>query len=283
MQDASAPSLRDNGGTVAGHAENAVPAVRVDDLHKSFSTTPVLEGVSFDVSAGQVVAIAGASGSGKSTLLRCINLLEIPDRGTITIAGEQIRLGTVRGRTAALDPAQVDRIRSRIGMVFQNFNLWTHMTVLENLIEAPIQVQRRPRAEVVAEGMELLDKVGLADKCDVYPAFLSGGQQQRAGIARALAIKPDLLLFDEPTSALDPELVGEVLTVIRGLAREGRTMILVTHEMRFAADVSDRVIFLHAGRIEDDGPPSQVLRNPKSARCAAFISRYANDHSGTVP
>jgi octopine/nopaline transport system ATP-binding protein len=251
-------------------------AIAVTDLHKSFGRNEVLCGVSLDAREGEVISIIGASGSGKSTLLRCIPLLEVPDAGTIAIAGEAIRLRTRHGRNVAADAAQVNRLRASLGFVFQSFNLWAHMTVLQNVIEAPVHVQRRPRADCIAEAEALLDKVGLADKRDAYPAQLSGGQQQRAAIARALAMHPRALLFDEPTSALDPELVGEVLRVIRGLAGEGRTMLIVTHEMAFAADVSTRTIFLHAGKIEEQGPPAQIFNTPLTDRCRQFVTRHLN-------
>ena len=222
-----------------------------------------------------MISLIGSSGSGKSTFLRCINLLEIPDSGTVTVGSERIRMKkNRRGETVPADPKQVDRIRTRLGMVFQHFNLWTHMTVLQNVIEAPVHVLDRSKKEVIQRAMMYLDKVGIADKADAYPSQLSGGQQQRAAIARALAMEPDILMFDEPTSALDPELVGEVLVVMRNLADEGRTMIVATHEMGFARDVSSRVIFLDAGRIEEDGPPSEVFSRPSSARCRQFLSGY---------
>jgi len=242
----------------------------VRDIHKRFGALEVLKGISVSASDGDVISIIGASGSGKSTLLRCINMLEVPDSGEIRVAGEAIRLGD----GARPDRRQVDRMRTRLGMVFQSFNLWTHLTILENVIEAPVHVQKRPRQECVDEAMMLLEKVGIADKRDHYPVHLSGGQQQRAAIARALAMRPQVLLFDEPTSALDPELVGEVLRVIRELAREGRTMLIVTHELRFAREVSTRTIFLHEGRIEEDGPPDRVLVSPASERCRQFIAAH---------
>jgi octopine/nopaline transport system ATP-binding protein len=251
-------------------------AVAVHDLYKRFGTNEVLKGVSLTAEAGAVISIIGASGSGKSTLLRCIPLLEVPDAGSIAIAGEEIRMRVRHGRREPIDGAQVNRVRAALGFVFQGFNLWPHMTVLQNVIEAPVHVQRRPLAEVVAEAEAILEKVGMADKRNAYPAHLSGGQQQRAAIARALAMRPQALLFDEPTSALDPELVGEVLRVIRALAEEGRTMLIVTHEMAFAAEMSDRTIFLHAGRIEEEGPPSQVLGDPKTERCRQFVLRHLN-------
>jgi octopine/nopaline transport system ATP-binding protein len=253
----------------------APEALAVTDLHKSFGPLEVLKGVSLTANEGDVISIIGASGSGKSTLLRCINLLEVPDSGQVRVAGETIAMRPARdGRAEPADRRQVDRIRSRLGMVFQSFNLWSHLTVLENVIEAPVHVLKRPRAECVTDAMALLEKVGIAKKRDHYPAHLSGGQQQRAAIARALAMMPQVLLFDEPTSALDPELVGEVLRVIRQLAREGRTMLIVTHEMGFAREVSNRAIFLHQGRVEEEGPPAQVLGEPRSERCRQFIQSH---------
>jgi len=248
------------------------PAIEVHDLYKSFASIRVLEGVSLAAHEGDVVSIIGSSGSGKSTLLRCINLLETPDAGLIRVRGEEIRLKR-RGSTAVPeDPKQVDRIRTRLGMVFQGFNLWSHMTVLQNVIEAPVHVLGVPKAEAVSRAEALLEKVGIAEKHDHYPAHLSGGQQQRAAIARALAMEPDAILFDEPTSALDPELVGEVLRVIRQLAEEGRTMLIVTHEMGFAREVSSEVVFLHQGRVEERGAPSQVFGDPRSERCRQFLA-----------
>jgi octopine/nopaline transport system ATP-binding protein len=253
----------------------AGPALAVRDLAKRFGDLEVLRGITTTAVDGDVVAIIGSSGSGKSTFLRCINLLEIPDAGEIRVGGEVIGLRRRRDGTAVpADRRQVDRIRTQLGMVFQGFNLWSHMTVLENLIEAPVHVQRRPRAEAVAEAEALLAKVGIVDKRDHYPSHLSGGQQQRAAIARALAMRPRVMLFDEPTSALDPELVGEVLRVIRQLAEEGRTMLIVTHEMGFAREVATRVLFLHQGRIEEEGPPQQVFGDPRSARCRQFIASH---------
>jgi octopine/nopaline transport system ATP-binding protein len=252
------------------------PTVAVRDIHKSFGPLQVLKGVSLEAGDGEVISIIGASGSGKSTLLRCIPLLEIPNAGEISIAGETLKLRPgVRG--AAMRPAdqgQLTRLRAQLGFVFQSFNLWPHMTVLENVIEVPVHVQKRPRAEAVDEAMSALEKVGIAAKRDSYPAHLSGGQQQRAAIARALAVRPKAILFDEPTSALDPELVGEVLRVIKALAEEGRTMLIVTHEMGFAAEVSTRAVFLHAGQIEEQGPPRQVFSDPISERCRQFVTRH---------
>ena len=249
------------------------PAVTVEDLYKSFGPLEVLKGVSLTAREGDVVSIIGASGSGKSTFLRCINLLELPNRGRITIAGEEVRFKPrPKGHLVPADMRQVERIRTRLGMVFQSFNLWAHMTVLQNVMEAPVHVLKTPKAEARERAEQILNRVGLWDKRDQYPAFLSGGQQQRAAIARALAIEPSVMLFDEPTSALDPELVGEVLKVIRDLAEEGRTMILVTHEMKFARDVSSHVMFLHGGLVEEEGPPKQVFLDAASERCRNFVS-----------
>jgi octopine/nopaline transport system ATP-binding protein len=249
------------------------PAVSVRDLHKRFSGLEVLKGISLDAYEGDVISILGASGSGKSTLLRCINLLEIPEQGEVIVDGETIGLrARADGRREPTDRAQVDRIRTQLGMVFQGFNLWSHMTVLENLMEAPVHVQERPRADALREAEALLEKVGIADKRDAYPAHLSGGQQQRAAIARALAMHPRVLLFDEPTSALDPELVGEVLRVMCTLAAEGRTMLVVTHEMGFAREVSNRVMFLNQGVIEEQGKPADLFTAPRSDRLRQFLS-----------
>ena len=248
--------------------------VEVDGLRKRFGALEVLKGISLDARQGDVISILGASGSGKSTFLRCLNLLEIPDAGKVTISGETIAMKEGKGgKMMPADQRQVDRLRTRLGMVFQNFNLWSHMTILENLIEAPVHVQKRPRAECIAEAEVLLEKVGIAAKRDAYPAHLSGGQQQRAAIARALAMRPEVMLFDEPTSALDPELVGEVLRVMRELAEEGRTMLVVTHEMGFAREVSNRIVFFHQGLVEEQGPPGEVLSRPQSPRLQQFLAR----------
>jgi len=243
---------------------NAEPALVVEDIHKSFGELEVLKGISLTAQKGDVISIIGASGSGKSTFLRCINFLESPDRGRIVLNGEEV--------AADADPKRIQHLRARLGMVFQQFNLWGHMTVLENVMEGPVQVLKRQKAEVREEALEILGKVGIAQKQDAYPAQLSGGQQQRVAIARALAMRPEVLLFDEPTSALDPELVGEVLRVMRGLAEEGRTMIVVTHEMGFAREVSSHAMFLHQGRVEEEGPPSSLFGAPKSERCRAFLA-----------
>jgi len=249
-----------------------VEALVVEDIHKSFDDLSVLRGVSMQAHEGDVLSIIGASGSGKSTLLRCINLLELPDAGEIRVGGEPIKFTSRKGQRVPADTKQVERLRSRLGMVFQSFNLWSHMNVMQNVTEVPVQVLGVTKAEARERAEHYLQRVGLWEKRDTYPAYLSGGQQQRAAIARALAIEPRVMLFDEPTSALDPELVGEVLKVISDLANEGRTMILVTHEMKFARDVSTQVIFLHEGQVEEKGTPKQVFYNPASDRCRAFVS-----------
>ncbi|OHV73301.1 ABC transporter ATP-binding protein [Ensifer sp. LCM 4579] len=250
----------------------AAEAIAVSDLHKRFGPLDVLKGVSLTARPGDVIAIIGGSGSGKSTLLRCINMLELPSAGRISVHGEEIRMKSDgKGGLVPADRRQVQRIRTQLGMVFQSFNLWQHMTILENVIEAPVHVLGRSRAEAVEMAEALLRRVGLHEKRDAYPAFLSGGQQQRAAIARALAIQPLVMLFDEPTSALDPELVGEVLSVIGDLAQEKRTMILVTHEMKFARNVANHIVFLHNGIIEEQGPPEAIFGAPKSERLKKFI------------
>jgi ABC-type histidine transport system ATPase subunit len=247
-------------------------ALSVTDIHKRFGSLEVLNGISLAAQKGDVISVLGASGSGKSTLLRCMNLLEIPDKGTIIVGDETVKMKIARGgRQVPADTRQVERIRTRLSMVFQQFNLWSHMTIMQNIIEAPVHVLKIPKAEALARAETYLSKVGIADKCDAYPAHLSGGQQQRAAIARALAMEPAVMLFDEPTSALDPELVGEVLQVMRDLAVEGRTMIVVTHEMGFAREVSSRVVFLNLGLIEEDGPPAEVFERPRSQRFRQFI------------
>ena len=257
----------------AAPAIGAEPALVAEDVHKRFGNLEVLKGVSLTAQEGDVIAMLGASGSGKSTFLRCINLLETPDEGHVYVRGELIRMTkNRRGEVVPADQKQVARIRSRLAMVFQQFNLWSHMTVLENVIEAPVHVHKVPKAKAVDQAKLILDKVGILDKLDYYPSHLSGGQQQRVGIARALAMEPDVLLFDEPTSSLDPELVGEVLRVMRQLAEEGRTMIVVTHELGFAREVSSHVVFLHQGRIEEEGRPGDVLANPKSERLRQFLA-----------
>lgn len=253
-------------------AAGVAEAIHVENLHKRFGDLHVLKGVSLSARDGEVVAIIGGSGSGKSTLLRCINCLENPTSGLIRVNGEEIRLKPDgRGGAMPADRRQIERIRSRLSMVFQSFNLWSHLTLLENVIEVPVHVLGVKRDEAIRTAEALLRRVGLAEKRDTYPAFLSGGQQQRGAIARALAIQPRVMLFDEPTSALDPELVGEVLRVIADLAREGRTMVLVTHEMKFAREVASHVVFLHNGQIEEQGPPEAVFGNPRSERLKQFI------------
>jgi histidine transport system ATP-binding protein len=245
----------------------------VNDLHKSFGPLEVLKGVSLTAGAGDVISIIGSSGSGKSTLLRCINFLEMPDAGTVSLNGEEIRMTAHRfGHRVPADHKQLLRLRTRLAMVFQHFNLWAHMTALENIIEGPIHVLGLPREEALRRARHYLDKVGLDGVETKYPAHLSGGQQQRVAIARALAMEPDVLMFDEPTSALDPELVGEVLKVMQQLAGEGRTMIVVTHEMGFARDVSSHVIFLHNGRTEEEGAPDRLLDESRSERLKQFLS-----------
>ena len=247
--------------------------LKVEDLHKRFGDVEVLKGVSLEARTGDVIAMIGSSGSGKSTLLRCINLLETPNSGRVSVNGELIRMKPLPDGTARPeDMKQVERIRSKLAMVFQSFNLWTHRTILENVIEAPVHVLGVPKKEAIERAEALLAKVGIAEKRNYYPNHLSGGQQQRAAIARALAMEPSVLLFDEPTSALDPELVGEVLQVMRKLAEEGRTMLVVTHEMGFARDVASEIVFLHKGQIEEKGPPREVLAQPKSERLKQFLS-----------
>ncbi len=247
-------------------------AIRLRAIHKHFGAAHVLRGIDLDAARGDVVSIIGSSGSGKSTLLRCIPFLERPDSGEVTVGPTTIIRGAPGARASRAETAAIRDVRGRVGFVFQNFNLWPHLTALGNVMEVPVQVQRRPKAEVRDEAEALLDKVGLSARRDAWPAHLSGGQQQRVAIARALAIRPEALLFDEPTSALDPELVGEVLSVIRALAEEGRTMILVTHEMNFARHVSTKTIFLHSGLVEEVGSPEQVFGDPVSERCRKFVA-----------
>ncbi|WP_278921930.1 MULTISPECIES: ABC transporter ATP-binding protein [Pseudophaeobacter] len=252
----------------------APAALKVIDLHKRFGAHEVIKGVSLEAQKGEVIAILGASGSGKSTFLRCINLLETPNSGEVWLAGEQMRMTqNRRGEIVPQDLRQVEGMRARLAMVFQGFNLWSHMTVMENVMEGPLYVQGTPPAQAREKAEALLAKVGLSDRADYYPAHLSGGQQQRVAIARALAMDPDVMLFDEPTSALDPELVGEVLGVMRDLADEGRTMLVVTHEMGFARDVSTRTVFLHQGEVCEEGPPAELFSNPQTPEFQAFLSR----------
>lgn len=250
-------------------------ALDLQDVHKSYGSLDVLKGVSLTAYDGDVISILGSSGSGKSTLLRCINLLEKPNQGRIIIGNDELMLKpTKSGELQAADIKQLESLRARVGFVFQNFNLWPHKTILQNIIEGPTQVLKIKQAQAISDAEKLLDKVGLLDKKDAYPANLSGGQRQRVAIARALAMQPQVLLFDEPTSALDPELVNEVLAVMRELAEEGRTMLIVTHEMRFAREVSSKVVFLHQGVIEEIGTPEQVFDNPKSERVKDFMASH---------
>ena len=249
------------------------PMLFVDNLHKRYGDNEVLKGVSLKAKRGDVISVIGSSGSGKSTMLRCINFLEQPNAGRIFVDGEEVR--TAKDKAGALkvaDHKQLQRMRTRLSMVFQHFNLWTHMTVLENIVEAPLHVLGLSRKEAEDRARTYLEKVGLAPRVEKqYPSHLSGGQQQRVAIARALAMSPDVMLFDEPTSALDPELVGEVLKVMQALAEEGRTMIVVTHEMGFAREVSNHVVFLHQGVVEEEGHPREVLKTPRSERLQKFL------------
>ncbi len=256
-------------------AAETTPVLAISGLHKSYGDLEVLKGVDLVAPRGHVVSLIGSSGSGKSTLLRCANLLENSQEGEIAFEGEPV---SWRGHGPArrpADPRQVTRIRTNLSMVFQQFNLWAHMTILQNVMEAPVTVLGRPRSEVESAARSYLDKVGIGDKCDVYPAQLSGGQQQRAAIARALCMEPRAILFDEPTSALDPELEQEVVRVIKGLAEEGRTMVIVTHDMAMARDCSDHVIFLHQGLVEEEGPPDRLFGAPESVRLRGFLSSTA--------
>jgi ABC-type histidine transport system ATPase subunit len=249
----------------------SIPVVELSGIHKSFGANAVLRGISLIANEGEVITLIGSSGSGKSTLLRCINLLEVPEQGQVRIGGEDVSLSLPGPHRRPTNETQIRRIRSELGMVFQSFNLWSHMSVLDNVMAAPLRVQGRDAADVRAEAMATLAKVGLAEKAEAWPAELSGGQQQRAAIARALCINPRVMLFDEPTSALDPELQVEVTRVIRLLADEGRTMVLVTHDMGLARAISSRVLFLHQGLIEVEAPPETLFTAPKSARVAQFL------------
>ena len=251
--------------------------LEITNIHKRFGDLEVLHGISLTAHSGDVISLIGSSGSGKSTFLRCINLLEMPEQGEIRLAGEEIELLADKlGNRQPAKPRQVENLRARLSMVFQQFNLWSHMTILQNVIEGPMLVQGLSKAESTDVGMNFLEKVGIADKAETYPAFLSGGQQQRAAIARALAMRPEAILFDEPTSALDPELVGEVLGVMQQLADEGTTMIVVTHEMGFARDVSNKAIFLHDGLIAEAGDPQEIFNNPQTKRLQQFLSSARN-------
>ncbi|KMW60746.1 Histidine ABC transporter, ATP-binding protein HisP [Candidatus Rhodobacter oscarellae] len=251
---------------------NDAPVIEIRNLHKSFGNLEVLKGIDMTAPKGHVLSLIGSSGSGKSTLLRCANLLEDSQDGEILFEGEPISWRGAGLSRHPADKAQVTRIRTNLSMVFQQFNLWAHMTILQNVMEAPVTVLGRDRAEVEARARDYLAKVGIGDKCDAYPAELSGGQQQRAAIARALCMEPRALLFDEPTSALDPELEQEVVRVIKALAEEGRTMLIVTHDMALARDVSDHVMFLHQGRIEEEGRPDTLFGAPKTDRLRQFLS-----------
>ena len=247
--------------------------LEIDHLKKGFGDVQVLSDISLSVDEGQVVSIIGPSGSGKSTLLRCATLLETMDGGTLKYLG-QYAARDEGGKSVYVSAAELRRLRGCFGLVFQNFNLFPHYSVLKNIMEAPVLIQKRPKDEVRAEAMALLDKMGLANRADAYPCQLSGGQQQRVSIARALAMKPKMLFFDEPTSALDPELTGEILKVIRDLAAEHMTMVIVTHEMAFARDVSDHVIFMDGGVIVEQGAPEAIINNPKQERTIQFLSRF---------
>ena len=258
----------------------AAPLVRITGLHKSYGALDVLKGIDLDVRAGEKVSIIGPSGSGKTTMLRCVNFLEKPTQGQILIDGELLGQKRVGDGFADVDDRTLARQRAGIGMVFQRFNLFPHLSVLKNVTVGPIKVAKVPAAEAEAIAIDLLDKVGLAAKRDAYPEQLSGGQQQRVAIARALAMRPKLMLFDEATSALDPELVGEVLGVMAGLAHEGMTMMIVTHEMQFAEDVSDRVVFMDGGVVIEQGPPGQLFHAPEHPRTRAFLSAVLHKRAG---
>jgi polar amino acid transport system ATP-binding protein len=246
----------------------------ISGLTKSFGANVVLDGVSLQVARGQTVCLLGPSGSGKSTLLRCVNWLEKPDQGAVYLSGR--RIGMREGGHVAMSTSELAKERARIGMVFQHFNLWPHLSVIQNLIEAPIYVQKRNRDEVIAEAEVLLERVGLSAKKDDFPSRLSGGQKQRVGIARALAMKPELLLFDEPTSALDPELVGEVVAVMKKLADSGSTMLVVTHEMSFARETADQVVLMDGGKVVESGEPATFFTKPKTDRARQFLQRYVS-------
>lgn len=252
---------------------NSMPVLNVERLNKSYGTHHVLRGIDMSVRAGEVTCIVGPSGSGKSTLLRCLNYLEVPNSGAIFLEGTPVGVRWRGDKLYQMTFNELSVQRQKMGMVFQNFNLFPHKTALENIIEAPVIVKRRNKAEAIAEAMVLLDKVGLRERAHYYPKQLSGGQQQRVAIARSLAMQPTLMLFDEPTSALDPELVGEVLSVMRQLAEEGMTMVVVTHEMSFARDVADHLIFMDGGVIVESGPPKEVLARPQHSRTQSFLAR----------
>lgn len=258
--------------TMSESPQPQTPVIEIRNLHKAYAQLEVIRGVDLIANRGHVVSLIGSSGSGKSTLLRCCNLLEDSQKGEIIFEGEPVRWRGSDDNRVPADRTQVTRLRTNLSMVFQQFNLWSHLTILQNVMEAPVHVLRRNPAEVESRARSLLAKVGIGDKADAWPAQLSGGQQQRAAIARALCMEPKALLLDEPTSALDPELQQEVVRVIKDLAAEHRTMLLVTHDMRLAADVSDHVVFLHQGRIEEQGPPAQIFGAPQSERLRQFLS-----------
>lgn len=268
--------------TLPADGAHAVPSpatvLQLNGISKSFGSNHVLKDVSLKVQKGETVCLLGPSGCGKSTLLRCINWLEVPDAGTVYLSGA--RMGVREASSVKMTDAQLARARARVGMVFQHFALWPHLTVLQNVMEAPLHVLKRDRNEVRREAEALLERVGLADKRDAFPSRLSGGQKQRVGIARALAMKPDILLFDEPTSALDPMLVGEVLGVMRALASEGATMVIVTHEMEFARQVASRVVFMDAGQVVETAPPKQFFSAPETARAQQFLARFRSPGQG---
>ncbi len=265
-----------SGDNSAAHQSTGQSVICLKNIHKSFGNLEVLKGIDLEAGRGDVIALIGSSGSGKSTLLRCANLLEIPQQGEVIFEGDAVKWKGSDWSRSPADFDQVRKLRTNLAMVFQQFNLWAHMTILQNIIEAPITVLGRERQAAEALGHELLEKVGIGDKADAYPSQLSGGQQQRAAIARALAMEPKAMLFDEPTSALDPELEAEVVRVIRALAREGRTMIIVTHDMKLARDVANHLIFLHEGLIAEQGEPDTVFENPKSERLQKFLSATAS-------
>ncbi len=252
---------------------STTPVLQAIDIHKRFGSNEVLKGLSIQAHAGDVISMIGSSGSGKSTFLRCLNLLEQPNSGRIILDGNELQLQMAKdGSLQAADASQLQQLRSQVSMVFQHFNLWAHMTALDNVMEAPVHVLGLSKAQARERAEAYLQRVGVHHRKDAYPAHLSGGEQQRVAIARALAMEPKVMLFDEPTSALDPELVGEVLRVMRSVAQDGRTMIVVTHEMSFAREVSNHVVFLHKGCIEEQGNPAEVLLRPQTERLQAFLS-----------